>query len=190
MSDRLEPLLKKEQVSEPEPVEFVSGPDGEPEVELVPEPEVEPVPEPEVEPVRTRSCQDDDIEPLTGKPFFSIILARSHVGDSSYKYQLILPAKFTRTFPNKTIPVILTRGNRNWEMAYLGDNATNYKKFDQHWRAFVEDNKLKVGDVCVFELMEYGDTAIKFKVQVLRDDFPSVLLDKQDGTIDNPLVIE
>ncbi|XP_057249909.1 B3 domain-containing protein Os06g0112300 [Beta vulgaris subsp. vulgaris] len=102
----------------------------------------------------------------------------------------ILPQPFTRLLPNKTVPVILTCGGRSWETTYLGDNAAYQKKFDQRWRAFAEDNMLKVGDACVFELMECSDTSLKFKVQVLRGDFPSILLGDQDGTIDNPIVVE
>lgn len=107
-----------------------------------------------------------------------------------YFFYQILPQPFTRLLPNKTVPVILTCGGRSWETTYLGDNAAYQKKFDQRWRAFAEDNMLKVGDACVFELMECSDTSLKFKVQVLRGDFPSILLGDQDGTIDNPIVVE
>uniref|UniRef100_A0A803ML10 TF-B3 domain-containing protein n=1 Tax=Chenopodium quinoa TaxID=63459 RepID=A0A803ML10_CHEQI len=136
------------------------------------------------------SCQDVDIEPLSGKPYFPIVIVKSHIGLVAYKYQVILPIQFSQALPNKTIPVILTRGGKSWETTYLGENAPSYKRFDSRWRAFAEDNNLKVGDVCVFELVEQSDTLLKFKVQVLQGDFPSMLLNKEDGTINNPIVVE
>ncbi|XP_021758599.1 B3 domain-containing protein Os06g0112300-like [Chenopodium quinoa] len=209
MGDKLEPQQNNEQVvAEPEWAESDHGvelePDHEPEADPVPEPKVElklevepdhepeadPVLESEVEPVAADSCKDIDIEPLSGKPYFPIVIVKSHVGLVAYKYQLILPIKFSQALPNKTIPVILTRGGNSWETAYLGDKTPSNKRFDSRWRAFAEDNNLKVGDVCVFELVEQSDTLLKFKVQVLRGDFPSMLLYKEDGTINNPIVVE
>ncbi|XP_021755501.1 B3 domain-containing protein Os06g0112300-like [Chenopodium quinoa] len=202
MSDELEPLQNNEQVvAEPESDHAVElEPDHEPKVDPVPElgvelkperePEVDPVPEPEAEPVPTDSCQDVDIEPLSGKPYFPIVIVKSHIGLVAYKYQVILPIQFSQALPNKTIPVILTRGGNSWETTYFGENAPSYKRFDSRWRVFAEDNNLEVGDVCVFELMEQSDTLLKFKVQVLRGDFPSMLLNKEDGTINNPIVVE
>lgn len=39
--------------------------------------------------VPSDSCQDDDdIQPLSGKPYFDLILTRSNVGDT-YKFQLV-----------------------------------------------------------------------------------------------------
>ncbi|KAH9610636.1 hypothetical protein KSS87_017124 [Heliosperma pusillum] len=136
----------------------------------------------------TSSKSDDnvEIEPLSGNPFFHILMLRSHVGSP---YQLVIPAKFMRMLPYKTVPVILLRGSRSWVTSYHGNHPT-HRRFDTKWRLFVADNKLKVGDICVFELMECEDTLIKFKVQVLRGDFPSALLDKQVGSRNNPVVID
>lgn len=48
-------------------------------------------------------------------------------------------------------------------MKYFGDYRI-YKRLELfYWRIFVEDNKFKVGDVCVFEFMENG-RIVKFKV--------------------------
>ncbi|XP_074279353.1 B3 domain-containing protein Os06g0112300-like [Silene latifolia] len=134
----------------------------------------------------TKSMDNVEIEPLSGKPFFHVRMLRSHV---TRQYQLVIPAKFTRTLPYKTIPVILIRGGRSWETSYHGNHLTN-RRLDTKWKLFVVDNKLKVGDICVFELMECEDTLLKFKVQILRSDFPSVLLEKQVGTRNNPVVID
>lgn len=42
----------------------------------------------------------------------------------------------------------------------------------------VTDNDLKVGDECLFEIMECCSIIVKMKVQILRGYFPSELLGK------------
>lgn len=138
------------------------------------------------EPPSTNTYEDDEIEPLSGNPFFHIVLCKTHVDNP---YQLSVPVEGTHLLPQKTVLVTLTRGKRSWEMTYNGTHPT-HKRFDcSMWKVFVVDNMLKVGDVCIFELMTCSATT-KFKVQVLRGDFPSVLLDKKDGTSDNPILLE
>lgn len=40
------------------------------------------------EPVSEKTCSDDEIEPLTGKPFFDIVLCKSHVFPSYHIVRL------------------------------------------------------------------------------------------------------
>ena len=59
------------------------------------------------------------------------------------------------------------------------------------WKEFVDDNNLKVGDGCVFELMECSSTKLVFKAQILRGDIPAELLDKYSGEDgENPILID
>lgn len=102
----------------------------------------------------------------------------------------VLPAHFTRILPNKTLPVSLTCSGKKWEMIYLGKGSRINKFGPTGWKTFVVDNMLKVGDFCVFELMENSDVALNFKVRILRGGFPSVFENKEAGTIDNPIVLE
>ncbi|KAL9234723.1 hypothetical protein vseg_009560 [Gypsophila vaccaria] len=124
------------------------------------------------------TCLDgDDVEPLSGKPFFHVIMSKSHVSMT----HLPLPKKFVELLPEKaSIPAILTRGSRSWEMKYCGNHITQ-RRLSKGWRTFVEDNTLNLGDVCIFELMSCEASLIKLKVQVLRGDFPSALLEKNVG---------
>ena len=43
---------------------------------------------------------------------------------------------------------------RAWTLGLLHNQQNNYNtvRFSAGWKEFVKDNKLKVGDVCVFEL--------------------------------------
>lgn len=81
-----------------------------------------------------------------------------------------------------------------WDMDYLGHYHQSNKMFENRtWGKFAKENNLAVGDACVFELME-GDsnsTRIQFKVQILKDDFPSELLEKAEGyTMENPISLD
>uniref|UniRef100_A0A803LYG5 TF-B3 domain-containing protein n=1 Tax=Chenopodium quinoa TaxID=63459 RepID=A0A803LYG5_CHEQI len=67
-------------------------------------------------------------------------------------YQLTIPAEGVRLLPNIEAPVILTRGTESWTMNYIVNDIVN-KRLDKRWKQFAVDNKLKVGDVCTFELM-------------------------------------
>lgn len=52
------------------------------------------------------------------------------------------------------------------------------------------DNHLKEGDACVFELTECNKTLVKIRVQILKGDFPSQLLNNVDGgTPDKPIFL-
>ena len=65
-------------------------------------------------------------------------------------------------------------------MVYYG-KGQNRKRFDSSWKTFVIDNNLKVGDGCVFELMELSEEKLKFRAQILRGDIPSQFQDSEDG---------
>ncbi|KAK9273220.1 hypothetical protein L1049_018027 [Liquidambar formosana] len=122
----------------------------------------------------TTEMQGDEFWPLSGKPYFHIILTRSHVKPL---YQMVIPAKIHSVLPSATIPVVLTYRDKNWEAVYHGEHRS-HKRFNHSWKTFVNDNNLKTGDACVFELMECNSRNLKFRVQVLRGDIPSKLLDK------------
>uniref|UniRef100_A0A803ML09 TF-B3 domain-containing protein n=1 Tax=Chenopodium quinoa TaxID=63459 RepID=A0A803ML09_CHEQI len=111
---------------------------------------------------RANTCEDIDIEPKTGAPFFHVNLTKTHV---SPLYLLTIPAEGARLLPNIEAPVILTRGTESWTMNYIGNNIV-HKRLDKRWKQFAVDNKLKVGDVCTFELT--SKDPMRLKVQVLR----------------------
>jgi hypothetical protein len=94
-----------------------------------------------------------------------------------------------KIIPSLVISTVLTYRGNNWDMSYNG----HYKRIVSGWRAFVDDNNLKVGDACVFELMECCYTKLIFRVQILRGDLPSEFLDKVsfDGeSSGTPIIID
>ncbi|XP_077242916.1 B3 domain-containing protein Os04g0386900-like isoform X2 [Tasmannia lanceolata] len=124
--------------------------------------------------------EEGEILPLTGKPYFVVILSNAAV-----KSQLSIPLRFVRLLPSASIRVVLHCRNKKWETLYSGDKS--FKRFDPSWRRFVIDNKLKVGDACVFELMDSKN--FEFRVQILDGEVPHDLL--TDGENEAaPIIIE
>ncbi|MCL7022317.1 hypothetical protein MKW94_030503 [Papaver nudicaule] len=119
---------------------------------------------------------------LTDKPYFHCILGKSQL------YSMGIPKSVNQLLPEQEVPVVLSYQNKTWKVKYYGSRAN--KKFDPSWKYFVQDNNLKVGDGCVFELKEHSNECIKFRIQILDGDIPSEFLDRVDGkTKDHPIVI-
>ncbi|KAJ7950649.1 B3 domain-containing protein [Quillaja saponaria] len=100
-----------------------------------------------------------------------------------------IPVKIQQILPCTKIPTVLSYRGKKWKMLYNGKNV-KHKRFDGSWRTFVNDNKLKVGDACVFELMEKSEKGLNFRVQILRGDIPSKFLNMVNGeSINAPIMI-
>ncbi|KAL5223693.1 hypothetical protein ABZP36_010332 [Zizania latifolia] len=126
------------------------------------------------------------ITPLgAGNPFFSIVLSRNHVHK---KFLMLIPPRFYHLLPEARTAAVLRCGGSSWPMSYCGD--LKQKKFDAAWKAFAVDNKLEIGDACVFELTGSGgeqeeeETVVCFQVQILRGGLP------RGKTPDVPIVID
>ncbi|CAL9766219.1 unnamed protein product [Musa acuminata subsp. burmannicoides] len=128
------------------------------------------------------SDAEEKTVPLSGKPFFSIIMSKSQV---QRPYQLAIPKKFWPHLPNTCVPLTLHFKKKIWEMRYYGDRAQ--RRFDGGWKHFVNDNNLKIGDCCFFELMD--DTDFTFRVQLLRGDLPAECLNNGLSS-DRPILID
>ncbi|KAI3448970.1 hypothetical protein Pfo_005635 [Paulownia fortunei] len=138
--------------------------------------------------VSSSEAEEDDIYHLSGKPFFDVILAKSHVMPP---YTLSLPTNMLLALPRATVPVALRHGGKNWKLSYIGDSSR--PRFDSKWKTFVTENHLKFGDACVFELIEPSSTNLLFKVHILRGDLPPDLLavvDSRGKTPDTPIVLD
>ncbi|XVF15648.1 hypothetical protein REPUB_Repub09cG0172600 [Reevesia pubescens] len=100
-------------------------------------------------------------------PFFVVVLQRSYVRT----HALCIPHHFARKHFNSTltnIDVVLYLSNgKSWPAEYHQRSIGRpYGKICNGWRAFVKDNKLKVGDVCVLEMT--NDNKISFKVFIFK----------------------
>ncbi|XP_058225114.1 B3 domain-containing protein Os04g0386900-like isoform X2 [Rhododendron vialii] len=133
---------------------------------------------------RKSEIKEDEFWPLSEKPYFSIVLSQSQLNG-----HLSLPVKIGRALPSSSVPLILSCCGKNWDMVYLGERSQG--KLNSGWKTFARDNNLKVGDACVFELMESGSDVIRFRVQILRGDFPPELEERVNGeTSYTPIVLD
>lgn len=66
----------------------------------------------------------------------------------------LLPCKFVKDYlPRKSGSIELRNGEgKSWSVKYLF--RIYYATFSAGWSAFARDNRLKVGDECIFELVE------------------------------------
>ncbi|KAK7362470.1 hypothetical protein VNO77_04584 [Canavalia gladiata] len=131
------------------------------------------------------NLQRDEVKPLSGKPYCHMILSKSSL---SPRYELRMSISLRLKLPSIAVPTVLTRGGKSWDMVYNGQsNCLNFTTTD--WKKFAEDNSLKVGDACIFELMECSKTKVIIEVQILRGDIPSEILDSDGQSAETAIVI-
>ncbi|KAA0049060.1 B3 domain-containing protein [Cucumis melo var. makuwa] len=109
---------------------------------------------------------------------------------SEFQIAAVLPAKFHSILPAIVIPAVLLCRGKKWKIDYYG-NRRGKALDSKQWRKFVNDNCLKSGDACVFELLECSSSILKFRVQILRGDIPLELHDKFSGeTKETPIHLD
>ncbi|XP_044956982.1 B3 domain-containing protein Os06g0112300-like [Hordeum vulgare subsp. vulgare] len=117
--------------------------------------------------------EDDETTPLSGdRPFFTVVMCKTHV---QKPYLLIIPTHFQRRLPARRTAVVLRCRGSSWIMSYSGH--TKLKNLAAGWADFAIDNRLQVGDGCVFELLsgdarDGGEGEVVLEVQVLRGHLP------------------
>lgn len=83
-----------------------------------------------------------------------------------------MPKSISSELPCKRVPAVLRHGAKDWKVSYIG-NAPMPRFDPREWEKFVSRNHLKLGDACVFEVMENAGTELRFKVHIFRaDDLP------------------
>ncbi|KAK7846120.1 b3 domain-containing transcription factor vrn1, partial [Quercus suber] len=101
-------------------------------------------------------------------PYFMIVLQPSYIYGNN---NLVIPLDFAKKhFSEKHEDVILqASGSKIWSVKYNFREAYGRQKAElcSGWKAFVRDNNLEVGDVCVFEFIK--GIEISLKVVIFRD---------------------
>ncbi|PON54051.1 B3 DNA binding domain containing protein [Parasponia andersonii] len=96
-------------------------------------------------------------------PFFKVVMQPYYVLGKF----LSIPANFENIYlKNRSDNVILKvpNGEKTWPVKYVfGVQKRTAPRFRRGWKAFAQDNNLKVGDVCVFILLK----EIKFSFEVV-----------------------
>ncbi|XP_061360379.1 B3 domain-containing protein Os04g0386900-like isoform X2 [Gastrolobium bilobum] len=124
----------------------------------------------------TTNLQGDEIKPLSGKPYYHVVLSKTHL---STRYVMGPSNNLFSKLPSHAVPAVLNYRGKSWDMMYNGQNTPPKRFTSDGWRNFADDNCLKVGDACIFELMENSKEKIIFEVQILRGDIPSKFLENE-----------
>ncbi|KAJ6711208.1 TRANSCRIPTION FACTOR B3-DOMAIN FAMILY-RELATED [Salix purpurea] len=110
-------------------------------------------------------------------PFFKAAMRPSYVHTS---YRLCVPSSFARKYftKNHGYVTLSVLDGRTWPVKYC--NRTKSRVVFCHgWMAFAKDNKLAVGDFCIFELINI--TEMSFKVVFFRPEDVESLLSSDTG---------
>ncbi|KAB5574513.1 hypothetical protein DKX38_001707 [Salix brachista] len=119
---------------------------------------------------RTRAFKSEN-------PFFKAAMSPSYVHTS---YRLCVPSSFARKYftKNQGYVTLCVMDGRTWPVKYY--NRTKSRVVFCHgWMAFAKDNKLAVGDFCIFELINI--TEMSFKVVFFRPEDVESLLSSDTG---------
>ncbi|XP_047044067.1 B3 domain-containing protein LOC_Os12g40090-like [Lolium rigidum] len=113
-----------------------------------------------------------------GNPVYVVVLQKSHVRRSNNI--LVIPSKFaTDHLARKSHDILLLKPNRKeqWYVKYYYHAKVTRGINGVRWAKFVRDNRLREGDICIFELMK-GIRKVTMTVHVTRkvDDGRFVLL--------------
>ncbi|XP_057734780.1 putative B3 domain-containing protein Os03g0621600 [Arachis stenosperma] len=97
---------------------------------------------------------------VSNNPFFTVLIKPPHITE----YRLCIPG-LEGYVDNGVKNVKLEYGDRSWPVKMLNCNKTYSNRFlSAGWNLFAQENELKPGDVCVFELVNMQD--LVFKVHV------------------------
>ncbi|XP_063942950.1 B3 domain-containing transcription factor VRN1-like [Daucus carota subsp. sativus] len=97
------------------------------------------------------------------KPYFIVSMTPSHIKGSSGMH-------ITKTFEEvykkwmKNVEVILEVGGKTWPVFSYFNLSNDRCAFRHGWADFARDNSLKVGDVCVFELINPSKKLLKVHI--------------------------
>ncbi|RDX61146.1 B3 domain-containing protein, partial [Mucuna pruriens] len=123
----------------------------------------------------TTNLQWDEIKPLSGKPYSHNVLSPSNLNP---RYQMRPSINLRLELPSNSVPTILIHKGKSWDMVYNGQSKLQTFS-STGWKKFAIDSCLKVGDACIFELMESSDKKVIFEVQILRGDIPFKFLENE-----------
>ncbi|KAE8718496.1 hypothetical protein F3Y22_tig00110013pilonHSYRG00383 [Hibiscus syriacus] len=114
---------------------------------------------------KARAIQIVNTFKSTENPVFMVVLQPSSVSNG---YQVAIPLDFAREFltKHKCNLTLCNSAGKTWPVGYYM-NAGNRKLRAQlygGWKAFVQDNHLCVGDICVFEVIKLHEILLRVNI--------------------------
>ncbi|KAL6902323.1 hypothetical protein ACP4OV_005199 [Aristida adscensionis] len=87
-------------------------------------------------------------------PIYACVMRKSFI--SGAKPTVNIPAEYADTYlPFEGGKLVLQHGGKSWEVRCLvvQSRKRRFKRLTKGWRGFAGDNNLKLGDICLFELL-------------------------------------
>ncbi|KAE8680923.1 hypothetical protein F3Y22_tig00111366pilonHSYRG00370 [Hibiscus syriacus] len=114
---------------------------------------------------KARAVQIANAFKSTENPVFMVVMRPSSVSNG---YQMAIPLDFAREFltKNKCNLTLCNSAGKTWPVTYYV-NAGNKKRRAQlygGWQAFVQHNRLGVGDICVFEAIKLHEILLRVNI--------------------------
>ncbi|XP_038702135.1 B3 domain-containing transcription factor VRN1-like isoform X2 [Tripterygium wilfordii] len=138
--------------------------------------------------VEQRLTNQEKIEALrrtsgfrSANPHFKIVMQPSYV---SFRFDLVIPAEFGEIYMKKKrsdVDLCVSDG-RIWPAKYSKHEFQSNPKIYYGWEKFARDNGLRVGDVCVFELIEIDKMQLKVHIYHADEDLNIYMLQGEKKT--------
>lgn len=102
---------------------------------------------------------------------YKVVIKPTHVGEY---YDMRLPRTFeSKIFKNRSLDGLLAISDgKTWPVKFRRRSSNEIRRgsrlLKEGWKKFAEDNNLKVGDTCVFQLID--ESKKSFKVSILKAD--------------------
>ncbi|KAK4603640.1 hypothetical protein RGQ29_012233 [Quercus rubra] len=109
-------------------------------------------------------------------PFFMVVMQPSYVYPGN---SLSISSSFAKKYMRKMsgeFVILRSFNGGTWCVKFSFYKAQTKAKFRQGWKKFAQDNNLKVGDVCIFELINGVEVAFKVSIFQAANDIDCPLL--------------
>ncbi|KAM0844925.1 hypothetical protein ACQ4PT_056743 [Festuca glaucescens] len=81
---------------------------------------------------------------------FVAVMGKSNLDSKCF---LTFPSNYAEKYLPEATQLYLQLLGKEWEVSVTDNSACNEKKLGSGWQQFVKDNNLKMGDICLFELL-------------------------------------
>ncbi|TYH37966.1 hypothetical protein ES332_D12G077200v1 [Gossypium tomentosum] len=124
----------------------------------------------------------------TEHPVFMVLMRPSSL---CYKYRMVIPLDFALKFlPKHNCNLTLCNSaGKTWPMMFYRN--TESKKLSAQlyggWKTFVKDNRINVGDICVFELIRQPEILMKVQIYPAAKNASNACRSQADNSIASQL---
>uniref|UniRef100_A0ACD6A3D5 Uncharacterized protein n=1 Tax=Avena sativa TaxID=4498 RepID=A0ACD6A3D5_AVESA len=101
----------------------------------------------------------------TDTPIFVAVMCKINVVSP---FVLTVPNFYAQKYLGDEQSVVLQHGGETWKVRFCGRQreSLNDRRFESGWQKFVQDNNLKMGNICLFERL--GNQRCTLKVHIIR----------------------